>query len=383
MPAPRLPPRLEALVDGGDSDDSRASPTPSSSSQEGGDGIADDWEALAAAAPPLPPIDAEVAAPALAPPAAVRAALATGERSPRVAAAAAALLTTVNPADYSAWQVRWECAAAAVAAGGGTPESEAAARRAELAFVDALVASGAAGRGPGGLKVYQVWRHRARLATERFGGGDGGTPTSNTAPIPPDAAALARERRFAEAALASDAKHYHAWAHRAFLASAAGPAAWWPAEADFAAGALADDGRNNSAWSHRAAAVRAAVAGGLVSATAAADSEFALAATAVRADPDCASAWAHARLAADLAGQAAALAGDPRYAALAVEVLTTSPGCVPALALLHEAHAARAGCGGGGPAAAASRAAAAECRRRLAAADPGRAGLWAALGEGV
>ena len=151
---------------------------------------------------------------------------------------------------------------------------------------------------------------------------------------------------------------------------------------EFSAVTLGEDGRNNSAWSHRAAAAARRVAAGEVDASAAADAEFALAVSVLALDPDCESAWDHMRAAADVAGPGA-LASDARYAAAAAAALATRPGCVPALLLLHEAHAARAAAAAAARDAAAfaeSSAAAAECRRRLAAADPGRAGLWRALG---
>ena len=210
MTGPRLPPALEALADGGD-----VSADPSTSS-DGDDWVEEEeaagtesWAPLAAAAPPLPPIDAQIAAPALSPSAsaafaALRGALASGERSPRVHALTTYLHTSVNAADSSAWAVRWECARVE---GVSSPAAEA-------GFVDALAAAG--GAGAAGLKVYQVWRYRARLAMES--GGDGEPIISP--------AVLARERAFADAALARDAKHYHAWAHRAALAGAAGPGAW-------------------------------------------------------------------------------------------------------------------------------------------------------------
>ena len=367
----RLPPALEALVDAPSSDDEGDGRRAGAAAY--GRAASPSWAPLASAAPPPPPIDSEIVAPSLSDDAALafaalRGALATGERSPRVLALTAHLLTAVNAADYSAWQVRWEC----VRACGGSAADEA-------AFVDALAAGG--GAGAGGLKVYQLWRYRARLAMEGLDcDGRGGTQRPVIAP-----ATLARERAFADGALSGDAKHYHAWAHRAALAAAAGPASWWPEEGAVAAAAMVDDPRNNSAWAHRAAAVGAGVRGGLVEAGTAAGAEFALAAAAVRADPANESAWAHVRVAADLAG-GLALACDPRYAGLAAEVLASQhqAGCVPALALLHEAHAARVVAARGvASGAAVSREAAAECRRRLTAADPGRAGLWEALGRGL
>jgi hypothetical protein len=86
------------------------------------------------------------------------------------------------------------------------------------------------------------------------------------------------------------------------------------------------------------------------------------------------------RGAADLAGPDA-LALDPRFAGVAAAVLAgAAPGSVPALLLLHEAHALRGRLAADAGERATADAAAAECRLRLAVADPGRRGLWRALG---
>lgn len=268
----------------------------------------------------------------------LRAADAGGEASARVLALADAVITHVNPADYSAWCMRWRVARELQA-----PLESDAALTARVAALH-------------GTKNYQLWHHRAQLAAAAGPAG------------------AERELAFADAALADDPKNYHAWAHRAAVAAMHG---LWEGELEYAAGALGEDGRNNSAWAHRAAAAAALTAAG-ADAAAAADRELALAAQAAAVDPYDAPPWDHARAAAALAGPAT-LAADPRFAALAVAALTVAPGSVPALLFAHECYEARAAAAGDAADAAANAAAAADCRDRLAAADPGRAGLWAAL----
>ena len=262
------------------------------------------------------------------------------EASGRATAIAAAVILNVNAADYAAWALRWACCEA-----GATT----------LADEAALTAACGSAHG---FKNYQLWRHRAQIARAA---GEVSAPA---------------ELSFATAALAVDAKNYHAWAHRAAVADAW--PALWEGEAEFARGALGEDHANNSAWAHRAAAALARVATGTSSVTDVVDQELALAGAAAVAAPSVGGPWGALRAAADVAGPAS-LATDPRFAAIAVAALRVDPGAVPALVLLHEAHALRARLSAVAEDAATARAAAAECRARLCAADPGRDGLWAAL----
>jgi len=175
------------------------------------------------------------------------AALDRGERSARVRDLCAALVRRLNPADYTAWAVRWECVVALAAAereggeeddGGGA--SSVAQRRADrglalLAEEDAFTRRVAR---EAGTKNYQLWNHRRKIALASFGldpampvvvvdAAAAPAPSSSPPPLPALAAALARELSFADLALKGaqddDQKNYHAWAHRqAALAACAG-----------------------------------------------------------------------------------------------------------------------------------------------------------------
>jgi hypothetical protein len=188
------------------------------------------------------------------------------ERSARVRALCGDLVRRLNPADYTAWAVRWECvlalareqqeateaeagaapaaAAAAAAAATTLPEQRALGLLAEEDAFTRMVAREA------GTKNYQLWNHRRKIAHAAFGldpqlpvvvvrGGGGcesgasghsGNIAPPQPPPPPKPAlrlALARELAFADLALKGpdddDAKNYHAWAHRqAALAACAG-----------------------------------------------------------------------------------------------------------------------------------------------------------------
>jgi hypothetical protein len=165
------------------------------------------------------------------------------ERSARVRELCGDLVQRLNPADYTAWAVRWECVlalareqegeAAAAVPPPPSPERALALLAEEDAFTR-MVAREA------GTKNYQLWNHRRKIALASFGldpelpvvseggggggegggglGGGSGNPPSSCPPEPALRAALARELSFADLALKGpeedDAKNYHAWAHR-------------------------------------------------------------------------------------------------------------------------------------------------------------------------
>jgi protein farnesyltransferase/geranylgeranyltransferase type-1 subunit alpha len=233
------------------------------------------------------------------------------ERSARVRDLCADMVQRLNPADYTAWAVRWECVVAMASDGSSgsssTPNVERA--LALLAEEDAFTRRVAR---EAGTKNYQLWNHRRKIAMASFGL-DGAMPvvaaaassSSSSSPPPPPqpalAAALARELSFADAALKGaeddDHKNYHAWAHRqAALAACAGQmlrakrearlaalaaagggsnsnddasndlaaidAALWHPELLYCEAALRDDVRNNSAWAQRMFALLRGRAGG-------------------------------------------------------------------------------------------------------------------------
>lgn len=364
----------------------------------------------------------------------------TEELSARCRAVATAVIERVNPADYTAWKLRWECSRALSSSSSSRPSSSSPSAPAsspssppppppsflaEEARLCALVAARS------GFKNYQLWNHRAKIIAEAVGEGGGGAGGGSDGTS--KAAAIKRvaegELSFASAALAADAKNYHAWSHRCLVAGLVRSVPLWESEREVAGGAIEEDPGSGSAWAHRAAAVgalfellfRSSPSPSSASPVAASSSsgeteamleeEFSLAFRHARERPHGAGpAWAHARAVAGWKEAAAVagapsrprhlplpLASDPRYASLAAGVLEKHPGCVPALLLLHDAHALRAMWaaaaasegGGGEEAAAAAAAAAAEgassaeaaaCRARLAEADPTRRGLWSSIG---
>ncbi|KAL6752035.1 hypothetical protein V8C86DRAFT_1833280 [Haematococcus lacustris] len=141
-----------------------------------------------------------------------RAVRAKGERSQRVLELTADIIRH-NQADYSAWQLRWECL---LALGSDLLQ--------EYAFTDAIMEDNA--------KNYQLWNHRRKCC------------------LVLGQAALARELQVTTTALAADAKNYHAWAHRQALVKL------WSAELAYSEHCLEDDVRNNSAWNQRAFVLR-------------------------------------------------------------------------------------------------------------------------------
>ncbi|KAJ9506428.1 hypothetical protein QJQ45_019418 [Haematococcus lacustris] len=146
-----------------------------------------------------------------------RAVRAKGERSQRVLELTADIIRH-NQADYSAWQLRWECL---LALGSDLLQ--------EYAFTDAIMEDNA--------KNYQLWNHRRKCC------------------LVLGQAALARELQVTTTALAADAKNYHAWAHRQALVKAWG-GELWSAELAYSERCLEDDVRNNSAWNQRAFVLR-------------------------------------------------------------------------------------------------------------------------------
>jgi len=356
----------------------------------------------------------------------------SGELSGRCLAVATAVIEKINPADYTAWKLRWDCSRALSGLSGSSsnassssplssplPSPSSSSFLAEEARLCARVAARS------GFKNYQLWNHRGKIIAEAVGEGGGGGEGNEAAA---EAAATefakliaGRELAFASAALSDDAKNYHAWSHRCLVAGIVRCPQLWEGEREFAGGAIAEDPGSNSAWAHRAAAV-----GGLLSllsrsrsSDSAADQileeEFALASKYARERPhDASPAWAHARAVAgwkeeeeeEREGEAKtgghaesserktrtrrfflplSLAYDARYASLAAEVLATNPGCVPALLLLHDAHAlrtlwAREAGGKGEEVSSSSAATAAACRARLVEVDPTRRGLWSSIG---
>ncbi|KAJ9524614.1 hypothetical protein QJQ45_024213 [Haematococcus lacustris] len=146
-----------------------------------------------------------------------RAVRAKGERSQRVLELTADIIRH-NQADYSAWQLRWECL---LALGSDLLE--------EYTFTDAIMEDNA--------KNYQLWNHRRKCCLVLGQG------------------ALARELQVTTTALAADAKNYHAWAHRQALVKAWG-GELWSAELAYSEHCLEDDVRNNSAWNQRAFVLR-------------------------------------------------------------------------------------------------------------------------------
>ena len=79
-----------------------------------------------------------------------RAILASGERSERVLELTGDMIK-YNQADYTAWQVRWQCVVAL---------SSTAVEEGELAFCQAILHDNA--------KNYQLWNHRRKLALRRW-----------------------------------------------------------------------------------------------------------------------------------------------------------------------------------------------------------------------
>jgi protein farnesyltransferase/geranylgeranyltransferase type-1 subunit alpha len=216
----------------------------------------------------------------------LRAALASGERSPRVLALTTAAVT-LGPSHYTAWHVRREC----------LPDGDARALGAELDWLAALVAQ------KGAWKNYQVWHHR-RLVAERLRDG-------------------ARELAFSRLAIEEDEKNYHAWAHRQWallfceeLAGGGGGAdAAWAAEAALTAELLRADMHNNSAWNHRwfvltrGGGAPRAVPAALRPAPAAIAGEVAFALAALPLDARNEAAWSYLRALVQLAAAAASDGG--------------------------------------------------------------------------
>lgn len=354
------------------------------------------------------------------------------ELSRRCRAVATAVIERVNPADYTAWKLRWECSRA-LSSGSSPSATTSSSSSLSLSFLaeEARLCARVAARS--GFKNYQLWNHRAKIigeaaAAERGGNGGGGGGEGGRAAATRRVAEA--ELSFASAALSDDAKNYHAWSHRCLVAGLLRSVPLWAAEREFSGEAIEEDPGSNSAWAHRAAAVGALVELFPLSSSSSSpgdsteamlEEEFALASRHARERPHAAGpAWAHARAVAGWKEAAAGegngegggeggegrrerrslalpLASDPRYALLAAAVLGEEPGCVPALLLLHDAHALRAlwaaaaaaASKGGGEEAAAKAAeeaassseeAAAACRARLVEADPTRRGLWSSIG---
>ncbi|KAJ7104504.1 hypothetical protein B0H15DRAFT_28517 [Mycena belliarum] len=147
-----------------------------------------------------------------------------GEQSQRVLALTEHVIR-LNPAHYSAWQLRYETLVALQAP-----------LDVELKLMDELADKF--------LKTYQVWHHRRLLLLLRGGGGG-----DTNAPPPVDAAEA--ELMFVEGILRQDEKNYHTWAHRQWVLAFVNDDILWGGELDFVDTMLNRDLRNNSAWHHR------------------------------------------------------------------------------------------------------------------------------------
>lgn len=151
---------------------------------------------------------------------------------------------------------------------------------------------------------------------------------------------LAVELEATEATLeATDAKNYHAWAHRQWALAALGDVDAWRDELDFAARLIDEDVRNNSAWSHRALASRKAAgsADNAMLPASALAAEAAMVAEALRRAPRAEAAWSYLRglYAPPRCGAAASALGDADCLArsLAEEALRADGANVHALEL--------------------------------------------------
>ncbi|KAI0322928.1 hypothetical protein OF83DRAFT_1048410 [Amylostereum chailletii] len=140
-----------------------------------------------------------------------RAVVKSGEMSRRVLGLTESIIR-LNPAHYSAWQLRYRTLIAISAP-----------LDAELKLTNDLTTDF--------LKTYQVWHHRRLLIT-----------ALNDA---------SEELSFVEAALKVDTKNYHTWSHRQWVLAHFNREEMWSGELPLVDRLLEEDVRNNSAWHHR------------------------------------------------------------------------------------------------------------------------------------
>ncbi|KZV75889.1 protein prenylyltransferase [Peniophora sp. CONT] len=141
----------------------------------------------------------------------LRGVLASGELSPRVLALTERVIR-LNPAHYTAWQLRYKTLLAIDAS---LPD--------ELVVTNELSIKH--------LKTYQVWHHRRLLLTKL------NDPTN--------------ELPFVAKVLETDHKNYHTWSHRQWVLAHFDRPDLWEGELPFIEKMLEEDVRNNSAWHHR------------------------------------------------------------------------------------------------------------------------------------
>lgn len=137
-----------------------------------------------------------------------RAVVQAGEVSER-ALQLTAIVTELNPANYTAWYYR---RVLLFQLNKDLDE--------EIKLLDDTIEDN--------QKNYQVWYHRKAILEKSRN--------------------ITDELEFIERIMASDSKNYHAWAHRQWVVSEFG---LWQGEMEFIDRLLEQDFRNNSAWNHR------------------------------------------------------------------------------------------------------------------------------------
>lgn len=165
------------------------------------------------------------------------------ECSQRVLDLTEEIITGINSAHYTVWEWRWRSIVALGAIAGyddtiisapkeNTDALTSTEEKISAQDHEAMLMQRVAIDNP---KNYQLWNHRRKYAMAR------------------GAAFCHEEMEFSAACIASDAKNYHAWAHRQaiLVAFATRRSELWEEEFSFTEFLLRDDARNNSAWNQR------------------------------------------------------------------------------------------------------------------------------------